>query len=275
MFLHALAGCEHDAHWFETFVEDGGAPRVLRLAIVTRHPRAATVRENWKSLNELSTHRQNQSTTQDAPPTPSSALASVIDDLSASNSELRAEIEQLKLAAAARGAGPARPPDRAQRGDGATARRARGAATGTRRAKLRASKAEKQLAAVRVVQHVAPRAHADSSPGVAAEEALTWPTPALCRCSRSSRRSTTSRSTSCRTPSTRSWPRPSRTGSGSWSTTGRPIRRSFPRCARTPRRTRVSVCTSAPPTAGSSRPPTMLSTWPTPRSWLSWTTTTC
>lgn len=149
LFLHALAGCDHDAHWFETFVEDEAHHVSYVWPSSTRHPRAATVRESWMSLNELSTHRQNQSTPSDSSPDTSSALASVINDLSASNSELRAEVDQLKL--------QQRHATLVQRdhliGLNAEMERLREQLTAqrrsTRRAKLRASKAEKQLAAVR------------------------------------------------------------------------------------------------------------------------------
>lgn len=148
-FLHALTGCEHDTHWFETFVDDE-AHHVSHVWPSSPHrPRATIVRESWKSLNELSTHRQDQSETNEGTSSTSSALADVINDLSATNSDLRAEIEQLRfqqrhMALVQRDHLIGLNSELEQLREQLLAQR-----RSTRRAKLRASKVEKELVAVR------------------------------------------------------------------------------------------------------------------------------
>lgn len=148
-FLRALTGCKHDANWFETFAE-AEANHVSHVWTSSSHrPRSTIVRENWNSLNELSTHHQDQSPTPHASPSTSAALADVINDLSATNSDLRAQIEQLKL--------QQRRTALTQRdhlvGLNAELEQLRDQLAGqrraVRRAKLRAIKAEKELVAVR------------------------------------------------------------------------------------------------------------------------------
>lgn len=97
LFLHTLAGCEHDPHWFETFVHDEAHHASYVWPSSSHRPRATIVRENWKALNELSTHHQDQPERGGSDPSTAATLSVVIDDLAATNSDLRAEIEALKL----------------------------------------------------------------------------------------------------------------------------------------------------------------------------------